>query len=144
MTLPSVCQHVKLQLQLTPEQTHAKVHKFTLGDRVLVQDCCPASTSKWLHGTITAICGKLIYQVDCESNLRQVHIDHLLPAPPILEVPTTSSDDNSFIDATNVADVPLSEIPPQKSIILPQSISVLDKRKSSRVRSTPKRLIEEL
>ena len=144
MTLPSVCQRVKLQLQPTPEQTHAKVCKFTLGDRVLVPGFRPASTSKWQRGTITAICGKLIYQVDCEGNLRQVHIDHLLPAPTILEAPTTSSDDNTVVDVTNVADVPLSETPPQNSIILPQSIPVPDKRKSSRVRSPPKRLIEEL
>ena len=84
MTLPSVCQYVNLQLRPTPEQTYAKVHKFALGDRVLVQDFHPASTSKWQHETITAICGKLIYRVDCEDNLRQIHIDHLLPALTIL------------------------------------------------------------
>ena len=80
MTSPSLYQRIKPQLQPTPEQTNEKVRKFQLGDKVLVRDFRPASTTKWQSATITAVCGALIYEVDCEGHHRQVHIDHLLPA----------------------------------------------------------------
>ena len=83
MTSPSTYQHVKLQLQLQPtsEQTNGKVRKFKLGDKVMIRDFRPTFTSKWQPGTITAVCDELIYEVDCKGHHRQVHIDHLLPAP---------------------------------------------------------------
>ena len=88
MTSPSVYQCVKLQLQPTPEQTNDKVHKFKLGDKVLVQDFRLISTSKWQHGTITAECSELIYKVDCEGHHQQVHIDqpHLHHKKPLFRI----------------------------------------------------------
>ena len=82
MTSPSLYQRIKPQLQPTPEQTNEKVRKFQLGDKVLIQDFRPTSTTKWQSATITvtAVCGALICEVDCEGHHRQVHIDHLLPA----------------------------------------------------------------
>ena len=53
--------------------------KFQLGDKVLVRDFRPASTIKWRPATITAVCGALIYEVDCEGHQQQLHINHLLP-----------------------------------------------------------------
>ena len=82
MTSPSVYRRVKSQSQPTPDQTNVKVRRFHLGNQVLIRDLRRTSTSKWLQGTITAICGKLIYQVDCAGYKRRVHIDHLLPVGP--------------------------------------------------------------
>ena len=45
MTLPSVYQCMKPQQQPTPEQTNEKVRKYQPGDKVLVQDFCPESTT---------------------------------------------------------------------------------------------------
>ena len=68
--------------------------------KVLVRDFCPMSSSKWQHGTITTVCGELIYEVDCEGHQRQVHIDHLLPAP----LPTTPmSQDTTVLNAEHEA-----------------------------------------
>ena len=80
MTSPSVYQRVKLQLQPTPDQTNGKLRTFKIGGNVLVRDFCPTSTAKWQQGTITAVCGELIYEVDCEGHQQQAHVDHLLPA----------------------------------------------------------------
>ena len=47
MTSPSVYHQLKQQLQPTPEQSNDIVQKFDLGDKVLVRDFRPTSTSKW-------------------------------------------------------------------------------------------------
>ena len=57
MTSPSVYHWLKQLLQPTSEQSNDKVRRFELGEKVLVHDYCPTSTSKWQPGTITAICG---------------------------------------------------------------------------------------
>ena len=46
----------------------------------LICDFCPTSTSKWQQGTITATCGELTYEVDCEGHQQHVDVDHLLSA----------------------------------------------------------------
>ena len=74
MTSPSVYQCVKLQLQPTLDKTNGKLRTFKIGGNVLVQDFRPTSTAKWQQGTITAVRGELIYEVDCEGHQRQAHV----------------------------------------------------------------------
>ena len=115
---------------------------------------------KWQQGTITAICGELTYEVDCEGHQRHVHIDHLLPAPisttrvpePLTVTETQmdeASNQNGPMDAamppSPMEDSQLAADLPSDFIFLPNPITVpAPTHRSSHVRNKPQRLIEEL
>ena len=64
------------------------VCKFQVGDYVLVRDLRPTPPSKWQHGIILSVLGKLFYTVTCEGHQRQVHIDQLIPAGSVAKGPS--------------------------------------------------------
>ena len=71
--------------------------------------------------------GELTYKVDCDGHLRQVHVDHLIPATSMM--PTremTAAKDNSQVASGSsdsvipaITDTSLLEIPPAESPNLP-------------------------
>ena len=160
MTLPSVYNRLKQQLQPTPEQSNDKVWKFELGDKVLVRDFCPTSTSKWQRGRITAVCGELTYEIDCEGHQLHVHIDHLIPAPmsttpmseqlavtdsPLAEASNQNGSLDTDVLSPPIVDNQLQTDLPTDPVSLPSSMPLsASTHKSSCVRSKPQRLIEEL
>ena len=159
MVLPSVYQRVKSQLQPTPEQTTVSVRKFQVGDAVLVRDLRPLAPSKWQHGTILSVLGKLLYMVSCEGHQRQVHIDQLLPAgqpkesSQVLQAPAkpgvgiaqrtpiivTQHGSPPVIDLTKSPDAIVTETRTSQTVPPTQE----GPRRSPRVKRKPKRLIED-
>jgi len=128
-----------------------------------VRDFCPTSALKWQRGTVIKVHGELTYQVDCEGHQRQVHVDHLLPAP----APTGSDDtetsvqggsqviesntalgsprtnDSSLLDTLPV-ELTGSPTAVSPSVLLPNDIPVPEMRRSTLVIKKPQRLIKEL
>ena len=140
MTLPHVANRVKQQLIPKPIQT--QVRKFTCGEHVMVRDFRP-TLEKWQKGTIIKVLGGLSYQVDCGGHVRQVHIDHLIPAASTLPAQTkTSSEDIS--PSPPAESLSLLVDPPTSSILLPRAIPVPTVHRSARTHKKPQRLIEEL
>ena len=123
-------------------------------------DFCPTSTSKWRRGRITAICGELTYEVDCEGHQGHVHIDHLIPAPmstalmskqlavansPLAEASNQNGSLDTDVLSPPIIDNQLAADLPTDPVSLPSSMPLpASTRKSSCVRSKPQRLIEEL
>ena len=161
MILPNVANRVKQQLGSNP--TQIKVRKFACGDCVMVRDFRPTSNLKWQKGTIIEVIGELTYKVDCDGHLRQVHVDHLIPATSMMPTQDmTVSKDNSQVASGSsdlvipaVNDTSLLEIPPAESpnlpvhspnppVLLPNTIPVPTVRRSTRAHRKPQRLIEEL
>ena len=122
MILPNVANRVKQQLISNPTQT--KVRKFACGDCVMVRDFRPTTALKWQKGTIIKVMGELTYKVDCDGHLRQVHVDHLIPATSMMPTREMTADkDNSQVASGSsdpaITNISLLEIPPAESPNLP-------------------------
>ena len=129
----------------------------------MVRDFRPTSNLKWQKGTIIEVIGELTYKVDCDGHLRQVHVDHLIPATSMMPTQDmTVSKDNSQVASGSsdlvipaINDTSLLEIPPAESpnlpvhspnppVLLPNTIPVPTVRRSTHAHRKPQRLIEEL
>ena len=81
--------------------------------------------------------------MDCGGHVRQVHIDHLIPAASTLPEQTkTSSKDNSPSPPAESLNLPVDS--PTSSILLPRAVPVPTVHRSARTQRKPQRLIEEL
>ena len=129
----------------------------------MVWDFWPTSNLKWQKGTIVKVIGELTYKVDCDGHLRQVHVDHLIPATSMMPIQDmTASKDNLQVASSSsdlvipaVNDTSLLEIPPAESpnlpvhspnppVLLPSTIPVPTVHRSTCAHRKPQRLIEEL
>ena len=103
MTSPNVASYVRQQLVPSRRETIYTVRKFNCGDRVMVRNFSSKSTSEWQRGTVVQVLEELTYQVNCEGYRRQVHIDHLLPAPTTDKLDKhklTGQDDSQIAEST--------------------------------------------